>query len=228
MTAYRRIQDVPWFRYGLVMADPAWDHEMRSEKGKKRSPSAHYDTMPLEDIKALPVGLLCAPDAYIWLWIPGCMINVGEAVLNAWGAEFVTMGFWGKEQKHGPGKLKMGTGYVLRECGEPFLIGRVGRPETRTAPPSAFLEPRREHSRKPEKGYIHAEQMVPEHYHKLDLFSRQERKGWDCMGDEYDKFEEGNVSGQCGQADWQHRQKAEKDTDGGEVLDNRQMDLFSC
>ena len=158
------------------MADPAWKHCLRSGKGEKRSPSAHYATMPLDEVKRLPVGALCGANAVIWLWVPGCFINVGESVLNAWGAQFVTMGFWCKTQKHDPTKPKMGTGWVLRECGEPFMIGKIGAPEfTDKGVPSVIMEPKREHSRKPEQGYKIAERLAPKGYAKLDLFSRQER-----------------------------------------------------
>lgn len=214
MTAYSQISDVPLFRYGLVMADPPWAHERWSDRGSDRAPDQHYDTMALSEIKSLPVGDLCGPHSLIWLWVPGCFANIGEAVLNAWGAEFVTMGFWVKTQVHAPHLPKMGTGYVLRECGEPFFIGKIGKPQVNDRGiPSVIMEPRREHSRKPEQGYALAERMAPHGYGKLDLFSRQERPGWDCMGDEHDKFTDS--SGRCGQADWQERRSASQDGGGG-------------
>lgn len=214
MTAYSQISEVPLFRYGLLMADPPWKHERWSDKGSDRAPDQHYSTMTTEMIKSLPVGALCAPDSLIWLWVPGYFINIGESVLNAWGAEFVTMGFWMKTQIHAPDLPKMGTGYVLRECGEPFMIGRIGRPEVvDRGIPSAFSEPRREHSRKPEKGYALAERMTPKGLPRLDLFSRQKRDGWDRMGDENDKFTD--TTGRCGQADWDERTKAQEDGRGG-------------
>lgn len=174
------------------MADPAWRHKMWSSKGEDRSPSHHYKTMGLDEIKQLQVGSFCLPDSFIWLWIPMCMIHRGESVLNAWGAEFVTAGFWGKTQKTKPKENlpKMGTGYTLREAGEGFMIGRIGRPRIQDRGiPSLILEPRREHSRKPEQGYDYAERMVGKSEPKLDLFSRQVRAGWDNCGDELDKFD---------------------------------------
>lgn len=216
MAAFSNISDVPLFRYGLIMADPPWAHERWSDRGSDRAPDQHYDTMPLKDIKALPVGALCGPHSLIWLWVPGCFVNIGEAVLNAWGAEFVTMGFWVKTQVHAPSKPKMGTGYVLRECGEPFIIGKIGKPEVQDRGiPSVIMEPRREHSRKPEAGYALAERMAPRGYPKLDLFSRQEREGWDCMGNEHGKFTD--TTGRCGQADWQERQSPQEDGRGRDI-----------
>lgn len=225
MVAYSQISDVPLFKYGLIMADPPWHHDRWSDRGSDRAPSEHYDTMALEEVKGLRVGDLCGPDSLIMLWVPGCFINIGEAILNAWGAEFVTMGFWVKTQLHDPSKPKMGTGYVLRECGEPFLIGKIGKPQViDKGVPSVIMGPRREHSRKPEAGYALAERLAPKGYAKLDLFSRQEREGWDCMGDEHDKFTDTN--GRCGQADWQERKGAEKD--GGRRTPKRTKDTIGA
>ena len=46
--------------------------------------------------------------------------------------------------------------------------------------------PRREHSRKPEEFYSFVEQVCPGG--KVDLFSRQERKGWKVFGNQTDTF----------------------------------------
>ena len=41
------------FKAGVIYADPAWSFEVYSGKGKDRSAERHYDTMTLDDIKAL-------------------------------------------------------------------------------------------------------------------------------------------------------------------------------
>lgn len=145
--------------------------------------------MGIDEIKSLPVASLAGAECWLWLWVPGCFVNIGESVMNAWGFTFVTSGFWFKNQKKNPTEGRMGTGYVLRECGEPFMIGRIGKPRViDRGVPSAFSEHRRDHSRKPERAYQLCERIAGPNVFKLDLFSRQERPGWDCMGDEHDKF----------------------------------------
>jgi N6-adenosine-specific RNA methylase IME4 len=42
--------------YGVIYADCPWQFRVYSDKGKGRSAEAHYDTMDLGAIKALPVG----------------------------------------------------------------------------------------------------------------------------------------------------------------------------
>lgn len=42
--------------YGTIVADPPWSFKVWSEDtGAGRSPSAHYTTMPMDQISALPV-----------------------------------------------------------------------------------------------------------------------------------------------------------------------------
>ncbi|ODN71196.1 hypothetical protein [Methylobrevis pamukkalensis] len=51
-------------KYGLILADPPWAYEMYSEEGFEKSPEAHYETMPIEEIKrcrsaSWPAGIVC-------------------------------------------------------------------------------------------------------------------------------------------------------------------------
>ena len=55
-------------RYGAILADPPWSYAMRSPTGYAKSPEAHYSTMSLENIAALPVRDLAGPDCYLFMW----------------------------------------------------------------------------------------------------------------------------------------------------------------
>lgn len=171
--------------FGLIMADPPWPSEMRSEKGYAKSPEAHYATMPLEDIRALPVEALAAPDCLLWLWARGSQLCEAIAVVGAWGFELKTTGWWVKMTARG--KQTFGTGYILRNAGEPYLIATRGAPGTTRGVRDTILGQRRQHSRKPEEAYVAAERLVPD-VQRLDLFSRQDREGWTSWGLEAGKF----------------------------------------
>ena len=54
------------FGYDLTMADPPWRFELYSAKGEAKSAQAHYDTMTVGEIAALPVGTLAAGDRLVW------------------------------------------------------------------------------------------------------------------------------------------------------------------
>lgn len=177
----------PFGGFDLIMADPPWRYEMRSEKGEAKSPQAQYDCMSIDDICALPVSALAAPNCLLWLWSLNTMLPQALRVIEAWGFEYKTGGHWVKTTVHG--KLNFGTGYILRGAGEPFLIGTRGAPKTTKSVRSVIMGQIREHSRKPEEAFAATEKLMPE-ARRIEIFSRQKRAGWANWGHEAEKFEE--------------------------------------
>ncbi len=177
--------DLPMFHYGLIMADPPWAFELRSEKGEQKAAQAQYDCMDLDAIKAMQVGHHANKDCVLWLWATNPMLPQAFEVMAAWGFQFKTAGHWSKKTANG--KQAFGTGYILRCAGEPFLIGTVGNPGTARNVRSVIEGPVREHSRKPDEAFSAAETLTNGPY--LELFSRQRRDGWDVWGNETTKFE---------------------------------------
>lgn len=173
--------------YDVIMADPPWHFELYSEAGEEKSPQAHYRTMSLDDIAALPVADLAARDCLLWLWATAPMLDKQIEILKRWGFRFVTSGTWVKLTVHQ--KVSFGTGYVLRNAHEPFLIGAIGAPRTSRSVRSVVMGEVREHSRKPEAAYLAAEELVPDapgrKVRRASLFERVPRKGWDGWGDQY-------------------------------------------
>lgn len=184
---YTKFDQIPRLRYGLIMADPPWQFKNYSKKGEKKAPGSQYNCMSLEEIKALQVGHLAGENCILWLWATNPLLNRAIEVLEAWGFAFVTAGTWMKTTRNG--KMQWGPGYRLRSTNEPYLIGSIGKPLKGSASvPSGFGALAREHSRKPDLAYRHAEMMAPGAW-ALDLFSREVRAGWDNFGDEIGKFE---------------------------------------
>lgn len=179
----------PFGGFDLIMADPPWRYEMRSEKGEAKSPMAHYDCLSIEDIARLPVSALAAPNSLLWLWSLNTMLPQALQVIEAWGFEYKTAGHWVKTTVNG--KLNFGTGYILRGAGEPFLIGTRGSPKTAKNVRSVVMGRIREHSRKPEEAFVEAEKLMPD-ARRIEVFSRQRRAGWSNWGHEAEKFEEAN------------------------------------
>lgn len=185
MSSFGCIEDVPLFRYGLIMADPPWAFENWSAAGEEKNASAQYRCADLAWIKSLPVGHMAARDCVLWLWATNPMLPQALEVMSAWGFSFKTGGHWSK--KTAGGKQAFGTGYILRCAGEPFLIGTVGEPSCTHSVRSVIEGPVREHSRKPEEAFAAAESLRPD-VERLELFSREERPGWDVMGDQIGRF----------------------------------------
>jgi N6-adenosine-specific RNA methylase IME4 len=176
---------------GMVMADPPWRFLTYSENGRGKSAEQHYDTMTLDDIKSLPVADLALPDCWLWLWVTAPMYDICRSVVDAWGFKYTTQGVWVKTTK--AGGPAFGTGYVLRNAHEPFIIAKRGKPAICSRSiRSVIMAPRREHSRKPDEAYSAAELLsgdVP----RADLFSRQSRPGWVSWGNQSDKFDNDNL-----------------------------------
>ena len=174
--------------FDFIMADPPWHMEMRSELGEGRSPQAHYETMSIEEIAALPVAGLAAPDCRLWLWATTPLLPQQLGVMEAWVFKYSTTAVWAKRTVHW--KRAFGTGYGgFRNEHEFILVGTRGAPgEPANKSVRSIVEGRmREHSRKPEEIYALAESMYPA-AQRLELFSRTNRAGWSVWGNEAGKF----------------------------------------
>lgn len=188
-------------KYGAILADPAWKYIMRSDKGHEKSPEAHYDTMDLDDIAALPVHQLAGRDCLLFLWSTWPHLKQALYVMDSWGFEYITGGSWTKRTVNW--KLAFGMGYVQRSASEPYLIGKLGKPKTRSksernvidAPievddiPDKIEAIRREHSRKPVQMREMIDRLLPQH-HFAELFAREAWDGHDVWGNETEKFAE--------------------------------------
>ena len=176
----------PW-SFDLIMADPPWRFELYSDKGEEKSPQAHYSTMTLDELAALPVSDLGRDDCLLWLWATAPMLPQQIALGERWGFRYVTSGAWVKRTVHD--KVAFGTGYVLRNAHEPFLIMKRGDPKCARDVRSVIEAKVREHSRKPDAAFRAAERLMPwPGVRRLELFSRESRKGWAAWGNECGKF----------------------------------------
>ena len=57
--------------FTTILADPPWP----AQSGER-----HYQTMSLDQIKALPVGDLAAENAHLWLWTTNALLREAYAV----------------------------------------------------------------------------------------------------------------------------------------------------
>ena len=184
VTAYRDFAAIPRLRYGCILADPPWHFGMRSEKGRVKCPdgAGHYRTMPLEEIKALPVAHLAAPDSVLALWATVPMLPEALEVVDAWGYRYLTLLTWAKRSRS-DGGWHFGTGYWLRNATEHLILAGLGQSGPRNRSTRSLLAaPVREHSRKPDETYDLLEALCAGPY--LELFARHARTGWDAWGDQ--------------------------------------------
>jgi N6-adenosine-specific RNA methylase IME4 len=174
---------LPNKRYGVIIADPPWSFKVRSDKGLGRSAQQHYDCMSLNDIKKLSVANIALPDCVLLLWVTDPMLPRGLEVMEAWGFEFKTVGFyWTKT--NADGTPFCGMGYWSRANPEQCLLGVRGHPKRQSARVRRLITaPRREHSRKPDEVYQSARRLLAGPY--IELFAREKRLWFDGWGLEY-------------------------------------------
>jgi len=54
-------------KYKTILADPPWGLSSQRGRGSSRSAESHYELMPLDSIKAMPVADLCKKNAHLYL-----------------------------------------------------------------------------------------------------------------------------------------------------------------
>lgn len=172
--------------YRVILVDPPWQYVMRSAKGEKKSPSAHYDCLSEAELTSMPVHHLAMDSCVLVMWSTFPHLGQAHALMKAWGFEYKTGGVWAKRSSTDNG-WSFGTGYHLRSAAEPFLIGTIGSPKiVSRSQRNLIVAPVREHSRKPDAMHTLLEALYEGPY--CELFGREQRPGWDVWGNESDKF----------------------------------------
>lgn len=172
--------------FDVILTDPAWDFATWSRKGAGRSPSAHYDTMTLAEMQALPVADFAADNCALFMWtVDWLPPSIPERLAEAWGFRYATRAWcWIKMNPTGWGFF-IGKGFYTRSNPEDCLLFVRGKmPVSESLRPSSVMRepvteelpfiytPVREHSRKPDEQYRRIEQMYPNRRY-LELFARR-------------------------------------------------------
>lgn len=171
-------------RFGCIYADPPWRYD---NQGTRASTGDHYqatDTNPaagmsIEQICALPVRDLVAPDAHLHMWITNAFLFDAPRIFNEWGFEFRSSLIWVKPQ--------IGIGNYWRNSHE-FLLTAIRGNAKRFADKSlrSWIEcDRGQHSAKPEQVRAMLERASPGPY--LELFGRRIADGWVTWGNQIER-----------------------------------------
>lgn len=191
--------------YACIVSDPPWHFRARTalQVGNwtsRRDVEKHYPVMGIEDIKALPVRDLAAKDAHLFIWTTGPCLRQTFEVIDAWGFRYSAVGFtWIKlKRSHNAqqlrfvptveGDLHVGLGLTTRKNAEFCLLARRGNAHRNSkSVREIIMAPVREHSRKPDEAFARVQTYCDGPY--LELFSREQRPGWDTWGLEAGKFD---------------------------------------
>jgi N6-adenosine-specific RNA methylase IME4 len=171
--------------YSTILADPPWRFLNRTGKvAPEHKRLNRYGTLPLDEIKEIPVHLVSNKNAHLYLWVPNALLKEGLEVMEAWGFKYKANIIWHKVRKDG-GPDGRGVGFYFRNTTEILLFGIRG--SMRTLQPgrtqvNILRTQKQEHSRKPDETYNLIESCSPGPY--LELFARGKRENWDVFGNQ--------------------------------------------
>lgn len=177
-------------KFATVLADPPWQFQNRTGKmAPEHKRLQRYPTLPLREIKDLPVEAIVEDTAHLYLWVPNALLAEGLQVMEHWGFTYKTNLIWYKVRKDG-GPDRRGVGFYFRNVTEMILFGVRGS-NARTLQPGRSQENiitsrKREHSRKPDEQYQIIEECSwgP----RIELFARGPRPGWFVWGNQSDSY----------------------------------------
>jgi N6-adenosine-specific RNA methylase IME4 len=179
---------LPRNHFGAILTDVPSRFETWSARGKGRSADRHYDTMTWDELRALDVASLATQDCVLFHWATWPTLPQQLELISAWGFTYKTCAFdWTEADVRqldmfadNPG-VAIGCGYWTRQNTEPCLLATREHPKRLHADVrQAIIEPRRDHSRKPDQIYDRIERLVAGPY--LELFARRRRPDWCCWG----------------------------------------------
>ena len=159
-------------KFGCVYLDPPWAY---FNTGSNGAAANHYPTLTVEELAALPVRELAAPDSHCHLWTTTVHLSAALQLLPAWGFQYKSVFVWLKDG--------FGLGNYWRVATEFLLLGVRGQaPFADHGQPNWLAASRASHSEKPEAIRGLLEMVSPGPY--LELFARREAPGWVTWGNE--------------------------------------------
>lgn len=175
---------LPDNQFQVIYADPPWEYNDKANAGK-RGASHKYDCMSLEEIKAMPVQDIAAPDCALFMWWVPPMPFEALSVVEAWGFTLKNMkGFTWVKVNPKTNKAAFGMGHWTRSNSEDCLLAVRGKPKRVNAGVSQLvMAPREAHSKKPDEVRNRIVTLMGD-VPRVELFARQEHEGWEAWGDE--------------------------------------------
>jgi len=160
-------------RCGTIYIDPPWIY---THTGTKNAAADHYEGLSVDELAALPVGALAAPNAHLHLWTTNAFLFDCPRLFEAWGFEFRSSFIWVKPQ--------LGLGNYWRLSHEMLLTavrGDVTRFDDHNLK-SWLRSDRGRHSAKPDEVRSLIERASPAP--RIELFTRAVTPGWYAWGHE--------------------------------------------
>lgn len=175
--------------YRTIVVDPPWPAEIDGERDTEGRGYYPYETMTIEQILAVDVASLAAPDCALWLWITnfhlvrGCQMRL----LARWGFYQSTLLTWCKPD--------IGRGQRLRGATEHAVLAVRGAVPCLAGDQKTWFfgraadhvrDKKREHSGKPGEFFDIVEKVTPASRYAYLFAGRSLPENWDGHGDRID------------------------------------------
>lgn len=117
-------------KYNVIYADPPWRY---GQKGLQGAAEKHYPTMSIDELCALPVADLAAPDSVLFMWATFPQLPEALRLIRAWGFTYKSVGFvWLKKNRKADSWF-YGLGFWTRGNAEVCLLATKGHPKRKSA-----------------------------------------------------------------------------------------------
>ena len=167
--------------YSIIYADPPWQYQRSKVQGAAEN---HYPTMSIDELCALPVAEIAAPDSALFMWATFPQLPEALRLIKAWGFNYKSVAFvWLKKNKKADSWF-YGLGFWTRGNAEICLLATRGHPKRQAADVHQFIiSPIEAHSKKPDETRDKIISLMGD-LPRVELFARQTPPGWDVWGNE--------------------------------------------
>ena len=176
------LDNFPVKKYQVIYADPPWSYSSSSTKSTNNC-EAHYPTMSIDELKALPVKDIAEKDCALFMWSSNPHLPKAIDIMEAWGFKYKTVfKVWRKQNSDGSPVTV--PGWWSRSSTELLLVGAKGTPlQNKMVLNEAqeYCSQRESHSEKPDeiRDCIFNFLDVTS---RIELFSRKVCDNWDSWG----------------------------------------------
>lgn len=169
-------------KYKTIVIDPPWHQTKTGFRSVRPNQNRElpYKTMSLEEINNFDINKFAKKnDCIIFLWTIDKYLDVAHQILKKWGFKKHCVFVWNKNTGVCPFSVQFRNEFCLMGYRGKLKLKRIGVP-------TCFFAKVREHSRKPEEFYKIVREITD--YPRIDIFSREKRRGFDQWGNEINKF----------------------------------------
>lgn len=168
---------LPEGKFSVIYADPPWPVES-IEMEKWKSPiDDKYPTMSLKEIAELPVVEHAADDCALFLWTTHAFLPHAFGIMQAWGFKYFCCVTWNKGSGWTQNGFHKMTEFLLYGYRGTMVVAESGK-----AIPTLIVEPKAEHSKKPDNIRLMIRDKTPEP--RMEMFARARHSGWTPWGNE--------------------------------------------